>query len=121
MTSWMAKVPTPPAPHQPQAFNEVPSLMQVYFAWLYTSVTGVTSPFDTTNVDLDKKIHPLIISGITHHLIGYIHLFLRQLQRYDRIKHIRELLGKGHAKTSLNGLAGWMTEKFSSENYLMIP
>ncbi|WNR45104.1 hypothetical protein [Paenibacillus roseipurpureus] len=24
---------------------------------------------------------------------------LKELQRYDRIKHIRELLGRGHAKT----------------------
>lgn len=145
--------------------------MQAYFSWLYTSVTGYMSPYDTTNANLDKKLHPLIISGITHHLIGYIHPFpagngrtarafstlvglihsdlatikdafsveeffdkriedyydtlmvatqgnlkpfivfylecvnasltkvLRQLQRYDRIKHIRELLSRGHAKT----------------------
>lgn len=157
--------------YQPPAFNEVPRLMQAYFSWLYTSVTGYMSPYDTTNANLDKKLHPLIISGITHHLIGYIHPFpagngrtarafstlvglihsdlatikdafsveeffdkriedyydtlmvatqgnlkpfivfylecvnasltkvLRQLQRYDRIKHIRELLSRGHAKT----------------------
>ncbi|WP_339251029.1 Fic family protein [Paenibacillus sp. FSL P2-0136] len=157
--------------YQPPAFNEVPRLMQAYFAWLYTSVTGYSNPYDTANADFNKKLHPLIISGITHHLIGYIHPFpdgngrtarafstlvglihsdlatikdafsveeffdkriedyydtlmeatqgnlkpfivfylecvnasltkvLRQLQRYDKIKHTRELLGKGHAKT----------------------
>ncbi|WP_281890293.1 Fic family protein [Paenibacillus sp. YYML68] len=157
--------------YQPPAFNEVPRLMRAYFSWLYTSVTGYTNPYDTTSSNNDKKIHPLIISGITHHLIGYIHPFpdgngrtarafstlvglihndlatikdafsveeffdkriedyydtlmaatqgnlkpfivfylecvnasltkvLKELQRYDRIKHIRELLGRGHAKT----------------------
>ncbi|MUT64869.1 Fic family protein [Paenibacillus sp. NEAU-GSW1] len=157
--------------YQPPAFNEVPRLMRAYFSWLYTSVTGYTNPYETTNANLDKKLHPLIISGITHHLIGYIHPFpdgngrtarafstlvglihndlatikdafsveeffdkriedyydtlmaatqgnlkpfivfylecvnasltkvLKELQRYDRIKHIRELLGRGHAKT----------------------
>ncbi|WP_025689440.1 Fic family protein [Paenibacillus zanthoxyli] len=157
--------------YQPPAFNEVPSLMRAYFSWLYTSVTGYINPYETTIVNPEKKVHPLIISGITHHLIGYIHPFpdgngrtarafstlvglihndlatikdafsveeffdkriedyydtlmaatqgnlkpfivfylecvnasltkvLKELQRYDRIKHIRELLGKGHAKT----------------------
>lgn len=157
--------------YQPPPSNEVARLMQAYFSWLYTSVTGYSNPYDTTNADFDKKLHPLIISGITHHLIGYIHPFpdgngrtarafstlvglihndlatikdafsveeffdkriedyydtlmtatqgnlkpflvfylecvnasltkvLKELQRYDRIKHIRELLGKGHAKT----------------------
>lgn len=157
--------------YQPPAFNEVPRLMRAYFSWLYTSVTGYTNPYETTNANFDKKLHPLIISGITHHVIGYIHPFpdgngrtarafstlvgllhsdlatikdafsveeffdkriedyydtlmsatqgnlkpfivfylecvnasltkvLKELQRYDRIKHIRELLGKGHAKT----------------------
>lgn len=157
--------------YAPPAFNEVPRLMQAYFSWLYTSVTGYMNPYETTNANYDKKVHPLIISGITHHLIGYIHPFpdgngrsarafstlvglihndlatikdafsveeffdkriedyydtlmaatqgnlkpfivfylecvnasltkvLRELQRYERIKHIRELLGRGHAKT----------------------
>lgn len=157
--------------YQPPAANEVPRLMQAYFIWLYTSVTGYANPYETQTVHYDKKVHPLIISGITHHLIGYIHPFpdgngrtarafstlvglihpdlatikdafsveeyfdkriedyydtlmaatqgdlkpflvfylecvnasltkvLRELQRYDRIKHIREVLGRGHAKT----------------------
>jgi Fic family protein len=157
--------------YQPPSFNEVPRLMRAYFSWLYTSVTGYTNPYETTNADHEKKVHPLIISGITHHLIGYVHPFpdgngrtarafstlvglihndlatikdafsveeffdkqiehyydtlmaatqgnlkpfivfylecvnasltkvLKELQRYDRIKHIRELLGRGHAKT----------------------
>lgn len=157
--------------YQPPSFNEVPRLMQAYFSWLYTSVTGYMNPYETTNIHPEKKVHPLIISGITHHLIGYIHPFpdgngrtarafstlvglihadlatikdafsveeffdkkiedyydslmaatqgdlkpftvfyldcvnasltkvLKELQRYDRIKHIRELLGRGHAKT----------------------
>jgi Fic family protein len=157
--------------YEPPAFNEVPRLMRAYFSWLYTSVTGYMNPYETTNVNPEKKVHPLIISGITHHLIGYIHPFpdgngrtarafstlvglihddlatikdafsveeffdkriedyydtlmaatqgnlkvfivfylecvnasltkvLKELQRYDRIKHIRELLGRGHART----------------------
>lgn len=157
--------------YEPPAFNEVPQLMQAYFNWLFTSVTGYANPYDTAKVNYDKKVHPLIIAGVTHHLIGYIHPFpdgngrtarafstlvglihndlatikdafsveeffdkriedyydtlmtasqgnlkpfivfylecvnasltkvLKELQRYDRIKHIRELLGKGHAKT----------------------
>ncbi|MNH96332.1 Fic/DOC family protein [compost metagenome] len=157
--------------YQPPASIEIPRLMRAYFSWLYTSVTGYTNPYETTNANHEKKVHPLIISGITHHLIGYIHPFpdgngrtarafstlvglihndiatikdafsveeffdkriedyydtlmaatqgnlksfivfylecvnasltkvLKELQRYDRIKHIRELLGKGHAKT----------------------
>ncbi|AIQ11073.1 Fic family protein [Paenibacillus durus] len=157
--------------YQPPAFNEVPSLMRAYFSWLYTSVTGYMNPYETTIVNPEKKVHPLIISGITHHFIGYIHPFpdgngrtarafstlvglihndlatikdafsveeffdkriedyydtlmaatkgnlkpfivfylecvnasltkvLKELQRYDRIKHIRELLGRGHSKT----------------------
>lgn|GEM_PF-3564784 len=157
--------------YQPPAYNEIPRLMRAYFSWLYTSVTGFENPYETEKVNLEKKVHPLIISGITHHLIGYIHPFpdgngrtarafstlvglihfdlatikdafsveeffdksiedyydtlmaatqgnlkpfivfylecvnasltkvLKELQRYDRVKHIRELLGKGHAKT----------------------
>ncbi|MCG7378153.1 Fic family protein [Paenibacillus sp. ACRSA] len=157
--------------YQPPAFNEIPPLMRAFFSWLYTSVTGYENPYETTCADFNKKIHPLIISGITHHVIGYIHPFpdgngrtarafstlvglihsdlatikdafsveeyfdkriedyydtlmaatqgnlkpfivfylecvnasltkvLKELQRYDKIKHIRELLGKGHAKT----------------------
>ncbi|MNR19352.1 Adenosine monophosphate-protein transferase SoFic [compost metagenome] len=125
----------------------------------------------------EKKLHPLLISGITHHLVGYVHPFpdgngrtarafstlvglihhdlskikdafsveeffdkriedyydtlmlatqgdlkpflvfylecvnasltkvLNELQRYDRIKHIREILGKGHAKTMFELIA----------------
>jgi Fic family protein len=157
--------------YQPPAFNEVPRLMYAYFEWLYTSVTGYDNVYDVAIVHNEKKVHPLIISGITHHLIGYIHpcpdgngrtarafstlvglihndldtikdafsveeffdkriedyydtlmtatqgnlkpfivfylecvnasltKVLKELQRYDRIKHVRELLGRGHAKT----------------------
>ncbi len=157
--------------YQPPAANEVPRLMQAYFSWLFTSVTGFMSPYETDKMHNDKKVHPLLISAVTHHLIGYIHPFpdgngrtarafstlvglihpdlatikdafsveeffdkriedyydtlmaatqgdlkpfivfylecvnasltkvLKELQRYDRIKHVRELLGKGHAKT----------------------
>lgn len=157
--------------YQPPAANEIPRLMQAYFSWLFTSVTGYMSPYETEIMDPNRKVHPLIISGITHHFAGYIHPFpdgngrtarafsmlvglihpdlatikdafcveeffdkriedyydtlmlatqgdlkpfivfylecvnasltkvLRELQRYDKIKHIRELLGRGHAKT----------------------
>jgi Fic family protein len=157
--------------YQPPAFNEIPRLMQAYFYWLYTSVTGFSNPYETEKANFEKKVHPLIISGVTHHLIGYIHPFpdgngrtarafstlvglihsdlatikdafcveeffdkriedyydtlmaatqgnlkpfivfylecvnaslikvLKELQRYDKIKHVRELLGRGHAKT----------------------
>ncbi|MFD2880656.1 hypothetical protein ACFTAO_39510 [Paenibacillus rhizoplanae] len=37
--------------YQPPAFAEVPRLMQAYFAWLYTSVTGYSNPYDTTIAD----------------------------------------------------------------------
>lgn len=159
--------------YHPPASHEIPRLMQAYFSWLYTSVTGYMNPYETETVYSDKKLHPLIIAGITHHLIGYIHPFpdgngrtarafstlvglihsdlatikdafsveeffdkkiedyydtlmaatqgdlkpflvfylecvnasltkvLKELQRYDRIKHVRELLGRGHAKTML--------------------
>ncbi|MCE5173132.1 Fic family protein [Paenibacillus profundus] len=162
--------------YQPPACNEIPLLMRAYFSWLFTSVTGLSNPYET-NVVSEKKVHPLIISGITHHLIGYVHPFpdgngrtarafstlvglihndlstikdafsveeyfdkriedyydtlmtatqgnlkpfivfylecviasltkvLKELQRYDRIKHIRELLGKGHAKTMFELIA----------------
>jgi Fic family protein len=157
--------------YQPPASHEIPFLMKAYFDWLYTSVTGYANPYETEVTDYNKKLHPLIISGITHHVIGYIHPFpdgngrtarafstlvglihpdlaaikdafsveeffdkriedyydtlmaatqgnlkpfilfylecvnaslskvLKELQRYDRIKHIQELLGKGHART----------------------
>lgn len=156
--------------YQPPGADEVPRLMQAYFSWLFTSVTGLMNPYET-EIHYDKKVHPLIIAAVTHHLIGYIHPFpdgngrtarafstlvglihpdlatikdafsveeyfdkriedyydtlmaatqgdlkpflifylecvnaslikvLKELQRYDRIKHVRELLGKGHAKT----------------------
>lgn len=156
--------------YQPPEFNEVPELMQSFFNWLYTSVTGLEHSY-ATDIKLDRKLHPLLISGITHHFIGYIHPFpdgngrtarafstlvglihrdlakikdafsveefidqrvedyydtlmlatkgdlkpflvfylecvnasltkvLNELQRYDKVKHVRELLGKGHTKT----------------------
>jgi len=162
--------------YMPPAHNEVPELMGAFFKWLYSSVTGRSNPYDS-QVDSSKKVHPLLISGITHHLIGYIHPFpdgngrtaraystlvalihpdlstikdafsveeffdkriteyydtlmiaskgdlkpfiifylecinaslmkvLRELQRYDRIKHVKELLGKGHARTMFEIIA----------------
>lgn len=156
--------------YQPPNFNEVPALMNAFFSWLYTSVTGLQNPYSSVE-NPEKKIHPLLISGIAHHYIGYIHPFpdgngrtarafstlvglihndlskikdafsveeyfdkriedyydtlmlasqgdlkpflifylecvnasltkvLNELQRYDKIKHVRELLGRGHAKT----------------------
>lgn len=157
--------------YQPPAANDVPQLMQAYFSWLYTSVTGHVNPYETEVVHNDKKVHPLIIAGVTHHIVGYIHPFpdgngrtarafstlvglihtdlatikdafsveeffdkriedyydtlmaatqgdlkpfiifylecvnasltkvLKELQRYDRVKHVGELLGRGHAGT----------------------
>ncbi|TXK76704.1 Fic family protein [Paenibacillus sp. N3.4] len=162
--------------YQPPAFSEVPYLMSAYFSWLYTSVTGCLNAYDS-EVKHERKIHPLLISGITHHIIGYVHPFpdgngrtarafstlvgfihndlskikdafcveeyfdkriedyydtlmlatqgdlkpflifylecvnasltkvLNELQRYDKIKHIREILGKGHAKTMFELIA----------------
>lgn len=158
------------ASYIPPSYNDVPSLMGAFFNWLYTSVTGYKNQYDQ-HVNHQSKIHPLLISGITHHVIGYIHPFpdgngrtarafstlvalihpdlnkikdafsveeffdkrideyydslmlatqgdlkpflmfylecinaslmkvLNELQRYDRIKHTKELLGKGHART----------------------
>lgn len=162
--------------YQPPGFNEVPNLMSAFFSWLYTSATGFENPYELEKHP-EKKWHPLIISGITHHLIGYVHPFpdgngrtarafstlvglihddlskikdafsveeyfdkrieeyydtlmsatqgdlkpfiifylecvnasltkvLNELQRYDKIKHIREILGKGHAKTMFELIA----------------
>jgi Fic family protein len=162
--------------YQPPAFNQVPHLMNAFFSWMYTSVTGCMHAYDS-EIKQEKKLHPLIISGITHHLIGYVHPFpdgngrtarafstlvglihndlskikdafsieeyfdkriedyydtlmlatqgnlkpflifyldcvnasitkvLNELQRYDKIKQIREILGKGHAKTMFELIA----------------
>lgn len=156
--------------YQPPDANEVPKLMSAFFSWLYTSVTGYESPY-SSEMKNELKVHPLLISGITHHIIGYIHPFpdgngrtarafstlvglihsdlskikdafsveefidkkiedyydalmiatqgdlkpfvlfylecvnasltkvLNELQRYDKIKQVREILGRGHAKT----------------------
>lgn len=134
------------------------------------------NPYDHELMN-EKKLHPLLISAITHHFIGYIHPFpdgngrtaraystltglihddlskikdafsvdeyfdkriedyydslmlatqgdlklfiifylecvissltkvLNELLRYDKIKHIREILGKGHAKTMFELIA----------------
>jgi Fic family protein len=162
--------------YEPPSFNEVPILMNAFFSWLFTSVTGYKSPYASEEIP-ENKIHPLLISGITHHFIGYIHPFpdgngrtarafstlvglihqdiskikdafsveeyidkrieeyydtlmiatqgdlkpflifylecvnasltkvLNELQRYDKIKHVRELLGRGHAKTMFELIA----------------
>lgn len=158
------------ASYIPPAYGDVPSLMGAFFTWMYKSVTGCKNPYDQ-QVNSEYKMHPLLISGIAHHIIGYIHPFpdgngrtarafstlvglihpdlstikdafsveeffdkriedyydtlmqatkgdlkpflifylecinaslmkvLKELQRYDRIKHVKELLGKGHART----------------------
>lgn len=160
----------------PPTYNEVPQLMGAFFNWLYTTVTGQSNQYDY-QVNPQNKIHPLLISGIVHHIIGYIHPFpdgngrtarafstlvalihpdlstikdafcveeyfdkrieeyydtlmqatqgdlkpflmfylgcinaslmkvLKELQRYDKIKHVKELLGKGHARTMFEIIA----------------
>lgn len=160
----------------PPSHAEVSLLMGAFFEWLYSSVTGRKNPYDE-QVNPIYKMHPLLISGITHHLIEYIHPFpdgngrtarafstlvalihpdlstikdafsveeyfdkrieeyydtlmlasqgdlkpfitfylecinasltkvLRELQRYDRIKHLNELLGKGYARTMFEIIA----------------
>ncbi|MDR6554695.1 Fic family protein [Paenibacillus qinlingensis] len=162
--------------YQPPAFTQVPILMNAFFSWLYTSVSGCLHAYDSEIIN-ERKLHPLLISGITLHLVGYVHPFpdgngrtarafstlvglihndlakikdafsveeyfdkriedyydtlmlatqgdlkpflvfylecvnasltkvLNELQRYDRIKHIREILGKGHAKTMFELIA----------------
>lgn len=158
------------ASYIPPDYLDVPKRMSAFFNWLYKSVTGHENQYDP-QVNFEFKMHPLLISGITHHMIGYIHPFpdgngrtarafstlvalihpdlstikdafsveeyfdkrieeyydtlmeaskgdlkpflmfylecinaslmkvLKELQRYDRIKHVKELLGKGHART----------------------
>ncbi len=162
--------------YQPPNYNEVPSLMSAFFSWLFSSVTGYETPYSFEEKP-ERKIHPLIISGIVHHVIGYIHPFpdgngrtarafstlaglihkdlskikdafsveefmdkriedyydtlmqaslgdlkpflifylqcvndslvkvLNELQRHDKIKHIREILSRGHAKTMFEFIA----------------
>ncbi|UOR11329.1 Fic family protein [Halobacillus amylolyticus] len=164
------------ASYMPPSYSEIPSLMGAFFNWMYRSVTGHENQYDH-NVNLQFRIHPLLISGITHHIIGYIHPFpdgngrtarafstlvalmhpdlstikdafsveeffdkrieeyydtlmqatqgdlkpfllfylecinaslmkvLKELQRYDRIKHVKELLGKGHSRTMFEIIA----------------
>jgi Fic family protein len=160
----------------PPAYSDVPKLMGAFFNWLYTSVTGHKNQYDQ-EVNPQYKIHPLLISGVAHHIIGYIHPFpdgngrtarafstlvglihpdlskikdafsveeffdkrideyydtlmqatqgdlkpfllfylecinaslmkvLKELQRYDRIKHVKELLGRGHSRTMFEIIA----------------
>jgi Fic family protein len=160
----------------PPAYREVPQLMGAFFNWMYTSMTGQKNQYDT-QVNPQYKIHPLLISGVAHHIIGYIHPFpdgngrtarafstlvglihpdlstikdafsveeffdkrieeyydtlmeatqgnlkpflmfylecinaslmkvLKELQRYDRVKHVKELLGKGHSRTMFEIIA----------------
>lgn len=155
--------------YQPPDFHQVSLYMKAFFEWLFTSVTGYEHPYSSHPVP-EKKLHALLISGITHHIIGYIHPFpdgngrtarafstlvglihhdlstikdafsveeyfdkkiedyydtlmiatqgdlkpflvfylecvnasltkvLKELQRYDKIKHVKEIIGKGHAK-----------------------
>jgi Fic family protein len=162
--------------YQPPNYIEVPGLMNAFFSWLFSSVTGYESPYSTEERP-EKKLHPLLISGITHHVIGYIHPFpdgngrtarafstlvglihkdlskikdafsveefmdkriedyydtlmlasqgdlkpfllfylqcvndslmkvLSELQRHDKIKHVREILSRGHAKTMFEFIA----------------
>lgn len=160
----------------PPAFPEVPRYMASFFEWLFTAVTGLEHAYAETP-NYSTKVHPLLVSAITHHLVGYIHPFpdgngrtaraystlvglihtdlasikdafsveefidkyieeyyetllladkgdlkpfvlfylrcinlsltkvLRELQRYDRIKHFREVLGQGNARIMLEMLA----------------
>nr|WP_235991860.1 Fic family protein [Metabacillus schmidteae] len=162
--------------YQPPNYNDVPHLMSAFFSWLFTSVTGYETPYSDKEKP-ERKIHPLLISGIAHHVIGYIHPFpdgngrtarafstlaglihkdlskikdafsveefmdkriedyydtlmmasqgdlkpflifylqcvndslmkvLNELQRHDKIKHIREILSRGHAKTMFEFIA----------------
>lgn len=154
----------------PPDFTEVPKYMSAFFRWLFTSVTGFENPYAGESVP-SKKVHPLLISAITHHFIGYIHPFsdgngrtaraystlvglihpdlarikdafaveefidkeieeyydslmeatqgnlqpfvlfylrcvnlslskvLQELQRYDKVKHIRDILGQSNVRT----------------------
>ncbi|WP_155837166.1 Fic family protein [Aneurinibacillus terranovensis] len=160
----------------PPSSADIDAYMNAFFEWLYTSVTGYENPYSIEE-DHSKKVHPLILSGITHHFIGYIHPFpdgngrtarafstlvglihpdlskikdafaveefidryvdeyydtlmagtqgdlnpfllfylncvnqsllkvLKELQRYDRVKHLTEILGKSHAGTMLQIIA----------------
>lgn len=164
------------ASYIPPAYREVPELMGAFFNWLYSSVTGHRNQYDQ-QINPQYKIHPLLISGVVHHVIGYIHPFpdgngrtarafstlaalihpdlstikdafsveeffdkrieeyydtlmqatqgdlkpflmfylecinaslmkvLKELQRYDKIKHVKELLGKGHSRTMFEIIA----------------
>ncbi len=154
--------------YMPPDQNEIGKYMSAFFNWLYTAVTGYENTYSDNQIKANK-VHPLILSGIAHHFIGYIHPFpdgngraaraystlvaflhediskikdafsveeffdrdieryydtlmlatqgnlkpfilfyldcvnralikvLRELQRYNKIKHTREVLGKGHA------------------------
>lgn len=161
---------TPPDSH------ELGVYMGAFFKWLYSSVTGYEHPYSHEK-DSGRLIHPLLLSAISHFIIGYIHPFpdgngrtarafstlvglvhpdlckikdafcveeyfdqyiedyydtlmlgdqgdlkpfvllylkcvnlslmkvLKELQRYDRIKHLRELYGQSQARQMLEMIA----------------
>jgi Fic family protein len=162
--------------YTPPSFTEVGSCMSAFFKWLYTSVTGKEHAY-SEEIDPNKHIHPLLLSAISHFVIGYIHPFpdgngrsarafstlvglihgdscqikdafcveeyfdkyiedyydtlmlgdqgdlkpfvlfylrcvnlslikvLKELQRHDRIKHLRELFGQNQARQMLEMVA----------------
>jgi Fic family protein len=60
--------------YTPPPFTEVGTYMGAFFKWLYTSVTGKEHPY-SNDIDPNKLVHPLLISVISHFVIGYIHPF----------------------------------------------
>lgn len=162
--------------YSPPPFTDVPKYMHAFFKWLFTSTTGYETPYAEVT-DQNKIIHPLLLSAVTHHFIGYIHPFpdgngrtarafstlvglthrdlskikdayaveeyidkhiedyydtlmeatkgnlkpfvifylncvnqsllkvLKELQRHDKIKHIREILGQSYARTMFEMIA----------------
>jgi Fic family protein len=162
--------------YTPPPFTEVGTYMGAFFKWLYGSATGLEHPY-SDEIDQSKFVHPLLLSAISHFIIGYIHPFpdgngrtarafstlvglihkdlcqikdafcveeyfdkyiedyydtlmigdqgdlkpfvlfylkcvnlslikvLKELQRHDRIKHLRELYGQSQARQMLEMIA----------------
>ncbi|MGM9924728.1 MAG: Fic family protein [Bacillus sp. (in: firmicutes)] len=60
--------------HEPTDAETISELMNAFFDWLFTSVTGVTNP-DYPKAEAENIIHPLLLSGIAQHTIHYLQPF----------------------------------------------
>lgn len=60
--------------YTPPAHTDVGAYMGAFFDWLFTSSTGFEHPYSHTS-DSSRLVHPLLLSAISHFIVGYIHPF----------------------------------------------